>query len=290
MPHPFSHRLLKIAILSLAFASASAAKDPKPNVTSSSTVHVYKKIGDTSLVVEILRPSPAAAEPVPAAIYLHGGSWTGGSRAQFAKLAQHLTQRGLVSVLVQYRLLEKDTTTPPIVCIQDARSAMRWVRANAADLGIDPKRIVAVGASAGGFLATYLAFGEGFDDPQDDISISVKPSALVLFNPVFDNSPGHWGHERMGEDWARYSPMQMVKKDAPPALTMVGSNDPIATSVLEFDEKMKTVGQAYSIIRIYAGQSHGFFNYRDGKNSYFADTLKEVDSFLVQQGFLPPSS
>ena len=85
------------------------------------------------------------------------------------------------------------------MCCADAKSALRYVRAHATELGIDPQRIAAAGGSAGGHLAAFTALVDGLDDPQDDLAVSCKPNALVLFNPVFNNGPDQWGHGRVGD-------------------------------------------------------------------------------------------
>ena len=70
--------------------------------------------------------------------------------------------------------------------VEDAKSAMRWVRANAARLGIDPNRIVACGGATGGHLAASVAALEEFDSPGDDVRFSAKPNVMMLHYPLLD--------------------------------------------------------------------------------------------------------
>ena len=72
----------------------------------------------------------------------------------------------------------------------DGKSAVRWLRQHAAELGIDPKKLAAGTDSAGGHIAAATAFAKGFEEESEDKATSSRPDALVLFEPVFDNGPG----------------------------------------------------------------------------------------------------
>ena len=279
---------MKLLLLSLAIAVSatllSHAAEP--------AVHVYKRIGERELTLEVITPPDwRAGDLRPALVLFHGGSWTGGARSQFARQAEHFASRGLVSVLVTYRLVPKDTKEPPLVCVQDAKSAMRWVRAHAAELGTDPQRLGAGGGSAGGHLAAFASLVEGLDDPQDDLTVSPKAAALILFNPVFDNGPDQgWGHERVGDLYRQYSPAHHVTPAAPPTLVMLGTHDnliPVAV-VERFKAAMDRAGVRCDAL-YYEGQGHGFFNPGKSENDrYYHETLRAADDFLVSLGWLPP--
>ncbi|MBN86612.1 MAG: hypothetical protein CL885_03730, partial [Dehalococcoidia bacterium] len=73
-------------------------------------------------------------------------------------------------------------------CIEDGKSAIRWVREHASELGIDPNRLAAGGGSAGGHVAATTGVLKGLDNPAEDASVSSRPRALVLFNPVIDTT------------------------------------------------------------------------------------------------------
>jgi acetyl esterase/lipase len=92
---------------------------------------------------------------------------------------------GFVTFSVDYRLSIDNGITPsktisPIECIMDARSAMRWVRANAAKFHIDPDKIVAAGQSAGGHLALSTSMIDEYNEKTDDSGISCRPDAILL--------------------------------------------------------------------------------------------------------------
>lgn len=255
-------------------------------------VHVYKRVGDRDLTLQVFTPPGwSAGDRRPALVLFHGGSWTGGAPSQFAPQAAHFAARGMVTVLVRYRLLDKSTSEPPLVCVQDAKSAMRWVRAHAGQLGIDPQRIAAGGGSAGGHLAACTSLIEGLDDPQDDLAVSPKAAALILFNPVFDNGPDQgWGHERVGDLYRQYSPAHNITPAAPPTLVMLGTQDKlIPVAVVErFKAAMDRAGVRCEA-RFYEGQGHGFFNPGKSENDRsYRETLQAADDFLVSLGWLKP--
>ena len=244
----------------------------------------YKQAGDRALQLFIEKPADwNATDRRPAVVYFFGGGWVGGTPNQFAPQSAYLATRGLVGVRVEYRVIPKGNDGPPIVCVQDAKSALRYVRAHAAELGIDPQRIAGAGGSAGGHLAAFTALVTGLDDPADDLTVSCRPDALVLFNPVFNNGPGQWGHGRVGERYREFSPAHHIAKSAPPAIVFLGDADKlIPVSVLtDFAAEMKKAGVRCEA-HVYPQAGHGFFN----KDPYYTLTLIEADKFLVSLGWL----
>jgi len=246
---------------------------------------VYKKVGDRELRLFVVKPEGwQATDRRPAMVFFHGGGWVGGPPAQFNDQAAYLASRGMVCAQVEYRLLDKNGKEPPLACVQDAKSAMRWVRSHAGELGIDPRRIGAGGGSAGGHLAAFVGMVDGQDDPQDDLSVSPKADAMVLFNPVFDNGPDDgWGQIRVGDRYKDFSPAHNISPDDPPAIVFLGTQDKlIAVRVVErFQAGMKAAGVRCEAV-FYPEQGHGFFNQEPWK----AKTLAEADKFLVSLGWL----
>ncbi len=245
---------------------------------------VYKKAGDRELKLFIDKSADwKASDKRPAIVFFFGGGWVGGSPTQFLKQSEYLATRGMVGVRVEYRVIPKGDKGPPLVCCADAKSAMRYVRSHAAELGIDPQRIAAAGGSAGGHLAAFTGLVNGLDDAKDDLSVSCKPNALVLFNPVFNNGPGEWGHERVGDRFKEFSPAHNITKDAPPTIVFLGDSDNlIPVKVLnDFASEMKKAGVRCDA-HIYPKSGHGFFN----KEPHFTLTLIETDKFLSSLGWI----
>ena len=117
----------------------------------------------------------------------------------------------MISFVADYRVKTRQKTTPR-ECVQDGKSAVRWIRINAGRLGIDPDRIAAAGGSAGGHVAAATGICDGFDDSADkNPKISSKPNALILFNPVYDNGPEGYGHDR-AKEWFPIRPARIRAK------------------------------------------------------------------------------
>lgn len=247
-------------------------------------VVTYKTIAGTPLNLHLFAsPGPT---PRPAIVFFFGGGWNGGTPTQFYPQCAHLAARGMVAISAEYRTHSQHGTTP-YECVADARSAVRWIRSHAAEFGLDPDRIAAGGGSAGGHLAAATAVLTSFDEPGEDTSVSCRPNALVLFNPVLDNGPDGYGQDRVADRWLEFSPMHNLRPGAPPTIIFLGSEDkliPVA-SMAAYKHRMAELG-ARCDVWIYDGQAHGFFNYRDGANPCYAATLREADRFLVSLGYL----
>lgn len=246
----------------------------------------YKQIDTTRLYLEVYVPEGFdKAGKLPALVFFFGGGWNSGDRSQFRNHAVYFSQKGMVCILADYRTRNKNNTTP-FESLKDARSAMRFVRQNAAQLGVDPEKIVASGGSAGGHLAAATATAGGFDDPADDVTISCVPNAMVLYNPVIDNGPGGYGYERVGEAYKNFSPLHNLHHGVPPAIIFLGTKDhliPVET-VLYFQKVMERIGSRCDV-KLYEGQGHGFFNSQHAE--YYAKTVAETELFLQSLGYLP---
>ena len=246
--------------------------------------HAYKRVGDRELKLFVEKPSGwQVTDQRPAMVFFFGGGWVSGNAEQFRKQSEYLASRGMVGVRVHYRTIPKGDEGPPTVCVQDAKSAMRWVRAHAQELGIDPKRIGAGGGSAGGHLAAFTGMVAGLDDPGDDLKVSPKPAALVLFNPVFNNGSGQWGHKRVGDRYKEFSPAHNISRDAPPTIIFLGRKDPLISvrTTQEFQATMTKCGVRCEAL-FYDDQVHGFFN----REPWRTRTLIKVDKFLASLGWL----
>ena len=243
----------------------------------------YKKVGDVTLHLHVFKPEGhRAGDKRPAIVFFFGGGWNGGTPSQFYKQSRYLTHRGMIAFCAEYRTRSKNKTSPK-ECVKDGKSAIRFVRAQAAKLGVDPKRIAAGGGSAGGHVAAATATVNKFDEESDPLDVSPRPNALVLFNPVYDNSSKGYGYDRVKDYWKDFSPMHNLSKSTPPTTVFLGTNDkliPVATGK-SFQSKMKELG-CRSELHLYDGKPHGFFN----SGESFVDTVEKMDLFLASLKYI----
>ena len=253
-------------------------------------VHQYKQVGDTKLFLHAFNPKGhKASDRLPAIVFFFGGGWNGGTPKQFDPHCRYLASRGMVAITDEYRVKSRNKTTP-FECVKDGKSAIRWVRANADKLGVDPSHVAAGGGSAGGHVAAATGNCPGLEEKGEDMKISSKPNALVLFNPVYDNSSKGWGHIRVKSRWKEISPMHNIAKGSPPTIVFLGTKDkliPVSTAE-EYHKRMKDFGSR-SELHLYKDATHGFFN-KGKKGDHYPDTIAKMDKFMVSLGWLKGES
>jgi acetyl esterase len=279
------------ALVGLGTSGAAAAAEPEPqfafeNQPVEQKEIVFKKVGDVELKMHVFTAErPQGAKPRPAIVLFFGGGWVGGSPEQFFPHCHYLATRGMVAISAEYRVKNRHGTTP-VECIKDGKSAVRWVRAHAAELGVDPQKIVAGGGSAGGHVAACTATIPDMDEQGEDTSLSARPDALVLFNPAVDLARLGVRRPELAELAQKISPAAHVTKGLPPTIIFHGKADttvPIAT-VERFCRLMNEAGNSCKLVA-FDGKSHGFFNYRRDKEA-FRQTVRAADEFLVELGIL----
>jgi acetyl esterase len=270
-------------------------------------VEVYREVEGVKLNAYIFVPEGhCAKDRKPAAVFFFGGGWRSGTPGQFMPQCLHLAKRGMVAITVDYRVASRHGVLPQD-CVRDAKAAIRWVRANAERLGVDPSKVAAGGGSAGGHLAAATALLPGFED-CDNRGYSSTPDAMLLFNPAVvlaavEGHPDLMPAQKL-EDIAKrtdghpgeVSPYHFVRPGLPPSIIFHGTNDeavPFPTALL-FQKAMSAAGNRCEL-KAHEGQPHGFFNPgrwkgEAGKESVnrFQLTVKQMDDFLVSLGYLKP--
>ena len=253
----------------------------------------YKSIGDRTLDLHVFSPPPTASSPLiasaaarPAILFFFGGGWSRGTPVQYYRECRHFAARGYVALAADYRVTATFAKSTPFDSVADARSALRYVRAHAAELGIDPDRIIASGASAGGHLAAATALLPGLYDAADDLAVNPRPDALILWYPVIDNGPTGYGHERIGSRYPEFSPLHNISAtpSPPPTLVLLGTADkliPVATG-RDFQQRLQAVGGRCDLL-LFPERGHPIYDYRNPSAEHRAlraECLSAADAFL----------
>lgn len=245
---------------------------------------LYKNTEEGELNLFVYKPSEFdIKKKYSCIVFFHGGGWNSGNPEQFDRQSRYFASRGMVAVSVEYRIRNVHGTSP-IQAMEDAKSAIRFIRSNAKLLSIDSNKIAAAGGSAGGHLAAVAGNIDLFDNSNEDLTISSKPNLLILYNPVLHN----------GRKWpwidnpSNASPYDNISKGAPPTIILTGTEDKIIPVELieNYKKRMESIGSRCDVI-FYEGAEHAFFNRGDD----FIDTVFQTDIFLKSNGYLlgPPA-
>jgi acetyl esterase/lipase len=277
-----------------AFAQTAARKSGSIGADApAGKPYIYKTSAGKPRRMEIYFPpdhDPAKSK-VPGMILFHGGGWSGGTLAQFRIACAYFASRGLVCATAEYRMLGAEDSkklpageTKKRVCVTDAKSAIRWFKQHAGELGIDPQRIITGGGSAGGHISALATMNPGLDDPADPQGIDTSVVAYLWFNPAF--APGDAKDPEVDI-------MRHLKADLPPAIVFFGDQDSWKEGWDAAYAKWQSLGVKTIDFWIAPGQPHGFFN----KAPWQTVTLIAADRFLAKHGLLtgeptktPPAS
>ncbi len=233
-------------------------------------VITYKDLGWISLTLSIYH-SRKEGDLRPCIVFFHGGGWETRALNQYKQYAFYFAGLGFVTMAAKYRVFNDSSSVTPYDEVEDAKSAIRYIRDHAGDLNIDPGRIIATGMSAGGHLAAATAYIEGFENQEEDITVSSAPDALMLQNAVIDLSGDGWedGHDILGEDWKSLSPLQHIGPlcISIPSLVMSGSSDNLAPigGMIKWDSAYRSL-DCYNRLFIFPGRGHGFGNYTETRS------------------------
>jgi acetyl esterase/lipase len=220
-------------------------------------------------------PSQVGTAPTPAVLYVHGGGWEHGSASLGginASIEQMLTQRGILVAAVNYRLAPQYLWPAQI---DDVKCAVRYLRANAHQYGIDPTRIGAWGGSAGGHLVSMLGTAgpnAGFDTGQYSQQSSSLQAVVDMFGPA-DLTAGGWGPAATsvieqvfgvapGQDnaaLAQASPVTYIQPNDPPFLIFQGTRDAVVppSQSQQLASRLQAAGVSATLVMVRNG-GHGF--------------------------------
>jgi len=239
--------------------------------------YIYKKSGGKPREMEIYFPPghDPSKEKVPGVILFHGGGWTSGDLSAFRIDCQYLASRGLVAATANYRMLSvaerkrlSKEESHKSVCVVDAKSAIRWFKQHAEELGVDSTRIITGGGSAGGHISVLATLSDELSDPTDPVKIDTSVVAYLLFNPAF-----HEGDRKHPE----IDVLRFLKPDMAPAIAMYGTKDPWLKRAQPVFKKFEEIENSSAELWFAEGQKHAFFN----KEPWKTATLLVVDRFLL---------
>lgn len=278
-----------IALLVLA-AGPTQAADP-PAVEFREEVE-YGTGGGEKLTLNLAKPTKAEGK-LPVLVYIHGGGWAGGNKKDLNQPIKDAAARGYLAVTVGYRLAPKHLYPAQV---EDVKCAVRWLRAHADELGIDPDRIGAVGFSAGAHLAMMLGFmdkGDGLEGSGGWPDQSSKVQAVVAyFGPtnLDDEYPEvsrnivkqfiGGTREEKRDLYKQASPLTYIGAGDAPVLIFQGTKDVLvphdqAIQVVDVLTKAGVPGR----IEIMLGANHGWGGKElertlEGTNEFFDEILK----------------
>jgi len=229
----------------------------------------YGRASDIALRLDLYRPKNIS-QPTAGLVFIHGGGWAAGRRKDYRYYGIKLAEKGYVVASISYRLRD---VAPFPAAVEDAKCAVRWLRAHAEQYQIDPERIAVAGGSAGGHLAMMVGYssdippleGNGgypkvssrvqvvvdFYGPVDLTTQFARQNSLVV---NFLGKP----YDEAAQVYQQASPLSYITADDPPTLIFHGSSDRIVpihqAEVLV--EALKKAGVAYQFHRL-EGWSHG---------------------------------
>lgn len=241
---------------------------------------VYGQTPEQSLEMEVVTPTTRRATTAPGVLFVHGGGWSGGNRGQFRRHAQELARRGFVAATASYRL--SGVAGYP-AALDDCQRAMRWLRKNADELGMDPNRLGAMGSSAGGHLVACLGTRETRDDSDPALAgISSKAQCVVDVHGAHDlpwsrslqNRPLansllaflRADYDQARALWEDASPIRFVDSTTAPTLVIHDPGDPTVPyeDSVRFTDALVRAARPVEFMPV-PGAGHGFVYHFEGE-------------------------
>ena len=257
---------------------------------------VYYSVDGMDLRLDIFVPDNRLGEPPwweaddrgakPTIIYIHGGGWVGGAKEDATLILLPFIARDWVVISVDYRLA-KDGKAP--AAVEDSLAALDWVHNNARKYQIDTNRIILAGDSAGGQLALLTGMLKKGDQLCGDklrVEKSNRVAAIISWVGVTDFAlhyiPEEWFDTRDNlDDVIRsLSPVNYVRKNGPPVITIQGSDDPVVRPIQakSLHKKLRMAGVKEKLVMI-PGKKHG--NFSPAENTFI---YSEIWKFLESAG------
>ena len=254
------------ALASLAAVTAGAQNPGDPQVESDI---VFGKGGDIDLLLDVYQPMEGVTSKRMAIIHLFGGGFTVGSKnaGYIRNDVRALARLGYTNISANYRLQTQGSWPAQI---HDTKAAIRWVRANAAKIGIDPNRIAVAGYSAGGLLSLLASGTNGmaeFEGTGGNNGVSSDVQAGIGVYPLasVQTASGLFPTSLAGDERAKMmlaaTPATYISKTFAPTIFIHGTGDttvPMSVSI-DFFNKLHAAGVP-SALTLIQGAGHAFDN------------------------------
>jgi acetyl esterase/lipase len=236
-PRGYSHPKEILAAIATGGLKLIDMNPPLPaNVVERTNVE-YGRIGSRALDLDLYTPAGLTGA-VPGLVFIHGGAWRTGKRQDYRIFTTHFAAQGYVAATASYRLFRE---APFPAAVEDVKCAVRWMRAHAAELHVDPERIAVIGGSAGGHLSMMVGYSPGlFDAGGGNTNVDSHVAAVVdIYGPADLTTPfgqkaavvkdflGGRGFDGAPDLWRSASPQFHLKAGAPPTLILQGTLDEI---------------------------------------------------------------
>ena len=274
--------------VSLEEMQAGDGKHYDPVLPTADATPVYKSVNGKDFHLNIFNPEGhQPGDSAACIIFFFGGGFVNGNPPQFEEQSKYLSSKGIVAVCADYRVISRDNCTAA-ECIMDAKSAIRYLRVHADELGIDPGKIVMSGGSAGGALCwTNIIDNPEYTDAADDVSVSCKPDAVVMFNPVTNFEEYEFRIRKFDGAAAALNPMNHLPDACPPMIIYHGTADEMAgyRYAKEAADKLKASGNDVTFVP-FEGAEHGFYQRNKNDGKYYEETLQLTENWLREKGFL----
>jgi len=255
----------------------------------------YVRRGAHDLQLDLYLPAARAAAPLPAVVFVHGGGWRTGVRANFAPMAIRLAERGYAAATISYRLSGE---APYPAAVHDVKAAVRWVRAHAGAYGIDPGRIAVAGGSAGGQIAALAGATDGeprFDPDGGPGAVPSSVQAIVNIDGLSDftseearrheddpakqpSAAGAWFGGRYADKpdvWRDASPVFHVGPATPPILFIGSAQRRFSLGREDMVARLAALGIPARVVLI-PDTPHSFWLF----DPWLAPTVDATDDFL----------
>jgi acetyl esterase/lipase len=256
-------------------APSTQPVEATPTSFPNAETQVYRKVGGQELLVHVMKPAGwKASDKRPVLVWFFGGGWNRGTPERSISYAKRAAAWGMVGVAPDYRVRDRHGTTPA-ESVADARAAVRWVQDHAAELGIDPAKVVVGGNSAGGHLAIWAAIAEAPVGSKAEESPLVKPAAMILTSPAADTTDPRMMARFKGQH-AELSATQNMNAKMPPTILFHGDADPTVpyTVATSLDKALRDSGNDVTFVTI-PGGNHGW-------RSQFPEWSKKSDGMIQE--------